>query len=426
MADNLEKIDHIVVVMMENRSFDHMLGYLKLMEGKSDVDGLTGRESNTYNSTTYNVHPLLTTRFEPDPCHAWDCVHEQLKDNNGGFVREFAKLDPHDPGRIMGFHTGADLPVYNHLAREYCICDRWFSSVPGPTWPNRLYALAGTSNGLKDNPSVPPIPKYRMKTVFQYLDEAKAEWRYYSHDIAFLRVFKKYRTNIKEIDKINSFYQRVAEGNLPAVCWIDPNFQDVGSSGNDDHPPADVRNGQALVRAVYNALLNGANGLWTKTLLVVTYDEHGGFYDHVVPGPAEDKRPDFRQYGVRVPAFVISPWVARGTVCHTTFDHASVLRAILRKFCQKKDGTVPSMTDRVDNAKEIFPLLAEPSPRTDCTEAPVFEESERYFVTLELPGMEAEVEREETFRPTEKTELQNLLSQLRDECVKEGVPEDRL
>ena len=177
MTDQLGKIDHIVVLMMENRSFDHLLGYLRLDDVLPGVDGLTGQESNSHGGTRYPVTPLPSTRFYPDPCHTWECTADQLQDGNGGFVRSFAALDPQTPGRIMGYHRAGDLPVYDALAREYCVCDQWFASVPGPTWPNRLYALAGHSQGERNNPPLVPIPAYPMKTIFEHLDDAGVDWR---------------------------------------------------------------------------------------------------------------------------------------------------------------------------------------------------------------------------------------------------------
>lgn len=151
-AQNLQKIEHIVVLMMENRSFDHMLGYLTLEGRRSDVDGLTKAMSNTHNGKTYPIGHLKQTMFKrnQDPCHSAKCVTQQLS-NNGGFVSNYATRFPGDPdpGIVMGYYNTADLPVYDHLAREFCVCDRWFCSVPGPTWPNRLYAVTGQSDGSK-------------------------------------------------------------------------------------------------------------------------------------------------------------------------------------------------------------------------------------------------------------------------------------
>ncbi len=154
MPDNLAKIEHVIVLMLENRSFDHMLGYLRLEGQRDDVDGLTGKEVNVHDGVSFKTSHLENTVFAHDPCHRSECVRDQLANQNGGFVRDFAKINPHNPGEIMGYYNSGDLPVYDHLAHEFCVCDRWFSSVRGETWPNRLYAMAGNSNGEADNPEI--------------------------------------------------------------------------------------------------------------------------------------------------------------------------------------------------------------------------------------------------------------------------------
>jgi phospholipase C len=418
MTDNLGKIDHIVVLMMENRSFDHLLGYLRLDDVLPGVDGLTGQESNGHGGTLYPVTHLTSTRFYPDPCHTWECTEDQLQDGNGGFVRSFAALDAQTPGRILGYHRAGDLPVYDALAREYCVCDQWFASVPGPTWPNRLYALAGQSQGERNNPPLFPLPAYPMKTIFEHLDDAGVDWRVYSHDIAFLRVFAKYRYYTARIQPFDRFVRAARGGRLPPVTWIDPNFGDVGFQGNDDHPPVDLRRGQQLVRRVYQALATAGQGLWGSTLLVVMYDEHGGFFDHVAPGVAADDVPAFQRYGVRVPALVISPWVELGVPSHIPFDHTSVLKTILVRFCQR-GGVLPDMGARVQAANDLGPLLSRETPRME---------------PLRLPRMAVRKPTTEALRQEgipeaallQSTELQRLLQELKRECVAAGVPPSRL
>lgn len=418
MTDNLGKIDHIVVLMMENRSFDHLLGYLRLDGVLPGVDGLTGQESNSHGGTLYPVTALTSTRFYPDPCHTWECTEDQLQDGNGGFVRSFAALDPQTPGRIMGYHRASDLPVYDALAREYCVCDQWFASVPGPTWPNRLYALAGNSQGERNNPPLVPLPAYPMKTIFEHLDDAGVDWRVYSHDIAFLRVFAKYRYYTARIQPFGSFVRAARDGRLPPVTWIDPNFGDVGFEGNDDHPPVDLRRGQQLVRRVYQAVATAGQGLWRSTLLVIMYDEHGGFFDHVAPGVAADNLPAFQRYGVRVPALVVSPWVEPGVPSHITFDHTSILKTILVRFCQR-GGVLPNMGIRVSAANDLGPLLSRTTPRLQPLQLP------RLAVrTLTVEALRREGIPEAALR--QPTELQRLLQELKRECMAAGVPPSRL
>jgi len=339
---NLGKVDHIVVLMLENRSFDHMLGYLTLEGGRGDIDGLTGSESNSYNGTTYPVHHLDRTAWNgelEDPCHGPECIDQQLENENSGFVASYAdylaayqhahgSAPGADPGLVMGYYNAEDLPVYDHLAREFCVCDRWFSSVPGATWPNRLYSLAGRAAG--DREDVDP-PLYNVPTVFRFLDQRRVDWRFYSFDPATLRlVDAEYRLSHHHnfayvdrrkltsqeraagelLDEERSFLDDAAAGTLPSVSWIDPHFKDIrvfGPDSNDDHPPSDVLAGQALVLDVYHALRTSPQ--WEQSLLIVTYDEHGGIYDHVPPPPAPDDAPEFRRYGVRVPALVVSPYV---------------------------------------------------------------------------------------------------------------------
>lgn len=389
MSDQLNQIEHIVVLMMENRSFDHMLGYLSHpVEGRlrTDVDGLTGNELNEYGGTPYPPRRMASAILNDDPCHEWECVKKQLDGPNGGFIESYGTVAAKNPEFIMNYFNASDVPVYDHLAREFSISDRWFCSIPGPTQPNRAYALAGTSESIKTNFTPQQLALgggWTAPTIFQYLPN-NVSWRYYSHDIAGLRFFKKYRAAlVPQIDKIDKFVTAAAQGALPNVAWIDPDYG-IGiypGSPNDDHPPHDMRHGQNLVSKVYNALLNSPQ--WSKTLLVVVYDEHGGFFDHVSPRQFTpvDSDPEFAQYGPRVPAFLVSPWVKRGAAYgsdshnrqppEVLFDHTSILRTILRRFCTPEGGTTPSMTPRVAAANDLSVFLTETQPRTDCTAAPL-------------------------------------------------------
>ena len=179
---NLDKIEHIVVLMMENRSFDHMLGYLKLEKVSLDVDGLTKDMRNTYKGKDYFPKLRTNTAFlnKQDPCHANTCVTEQLTNNNGGFVGNYARTFPNDPevDLVMNYYNGATLMVYDQLVNDYCICDKWFCSVDGATWPNRLYSIAGQSGGTKDNKK---IPIYDLPSFVRHLSAGKIPWRWYAH-----------------------------------------------------------------------------------------------------------------------------------------------------------------------------------------------------------------------------------------------------
>jgi phospholipase C len=202
------------------------------------------------------------------------------------------------------------------------------------------------------------------------LDNAGVTWRWYSHDdfptlwaldsgyaLSHPRVPAYFDREAPLLGQ-RSFLKRAATGDLPAVSWIDPNFVDisVGPAGsNDDHPPSDLRAGQDLVLRLMHAILRGP--AWASTLLVITYDEHGGFFDHVVPPAAADDDPGFRRYGPRVPAVVVSPYVARRQVSHTVFDHTSLIKTMLLRFCRKSDGSIPDMGARVRAADHLGQLL---------------------------------------------------------------------
>jgi phospholipase C len=364
--DGLARVEHIVVLMLENRSFDHMLGYLSLEGGRADIDGLRLDMSNSCDGREYPIHHLSSTHL---PNERWDLDHSgagvRRQINGGamdGFVGSYAEalasrhVAAADPGVAMGYYNGADLPVYDHLAEHFSVCDRWHSSVPGATWPNRLYALAGRADGTLDDRR---LPLYNRWSFVRHLDAAGVSWRWYSYDIGTLRCIDgEYRLGHHEhfayVQKLNltlqsrveeepflaedaaSFVEDAARGRLPAVSWIDPNFKDlnlVGTPPSDDHPPSDVVDGQELVLLVYNALATSPQ--WDRTLLLVVYDEHGGFFDHVAPPehPPDDDPDVFSRYGVRVPALVVSPLVAPRSVSHTLFDHSTIIRTILARFC---------------------------------------------------------------------------------------------
>ena len=365
LAANLEKVDHVVVMMLENRSFDHMLGYLSLTGRRPDIDGLRSGFANQYQGRTYPVHHLGTTALDVDPDHSADAVDRQVAGGTmGGFVANAAAtlagrgVEDGDSGCVMGYYDGADVPVYDHLAEEFAVCDRWFSSVPGATLPNRLYALCGRAAGSRDDrpPQVPPL--YHQPSFVRHLDAHHVSWRWYSFDPGTLRLadahyllghhhrfgyFSKTGLPWKAIfdvtvnPQIASFLEDAASGTLRSVSWIDPaftNFNPLGFPVNDDHPPADIKDGQDLVLAVYDAL--AASPQWDRSLLVIVYDENGGFYDHVPPPQAADDEPAmFARYGVRVPAIIVSPWVEPRTVSSTLFDHTSIIKTILLRFCPK-------------------------------------------------------------------------------------------
>jgi phospholipase C len=411
--ERLRQIKHIVVLMMENRSFDQMLGYLK-RAGLPDVEGLTGNERNL--DAEGNEYPVFEfsadeTAFHLpgrpldkslDPCHSPKCVSEQLSDGNGGFVKNYiAENDPPAEWRRlpMGYYTGEHLPIYDYLARQYCVCDAWHSSIPGDTWPNRLYAVAGRAAkpvvhklrflehliGSTIWKKLRNIPVYEVEAFTRQLEES--QWRWYSHDPATLRAIDRRYRNFTDLNRSNfayfdrkkvslatqelealivghdSFLDDAAKGELRDVSWIDPNFVDLSvldPNSNDDHPPSDVLAGQELVLEVYDALSKSPG--WQDTLLVIVYDEHGGFYDHVAPPPVDDGS-GYPTYGVRVPAIVVGPRVRR-FVSKERFDHTTLIKTILLRFAKDPETAIQQMGARVETAPHLGPVLDD-APRVD-------------------------------------------------------------
>jgi phospholipase C len=421
--DRLGAVKHIVVLMMENRSFDQMLGFLQ--GAGLDVDGLSGAKPNFDAAGNeyppFEWGPKETVPPTPlgqkakilDPCHSPDCVEDQLQDDNTGFVKNFAasravegkavELGPEFLGVPMGHFGAQHLPVYDHLARNFCVCDAWHASIPGDTWPNRQYSIAGKAgepvtqhtglfhdiiDGLKKIGfgSLGNLPIFEVEAFTRQLKDK--QWRWYSHDPATLRAVDKLYREFGHVNRDNfayfdrkkvgfgtevaegaivthdSFLDDAAKGELCDVSWIDPNFIDLSvldPNSNDDHPPSDVKAGQALVLELYEALTKSPN--WQDTMLVIVYDEHGGFYDHVAPPPVADDGSGFTTLGVRVPAIVVGPRV-RNHVSHEVFEHTSLIATILRRFADDPEKAIAAMPKRVRDAPHLGVLL-EDAVRTD-------------------------------------------------------------
>lgn len=364
----LANIDHIVVLMMENRSFDHILGYLSSDSGRTDVDGLRKGQKNTFRGSDFKPFPLTDTVFEKGPCHEHECVFNQVAGGMGGFVADYAHHREDEgvsPGEVMGYYTAKQVPVYNDLAEQFLICQRWFASHPGPTFPNRFYTLTGRLNrnatgGFElNNPHGSDFVPSFTETIFDHLTEHGVSRHYYENDYCFLRLFERYTFDEDFIVKegVNRFETDAKAGKLPSVSFIDPDFIDL-PPGNDDGPPADIAEGQHLVGRIVNAVIKSPS--WNKTLLLITYDEHGGFFDHVPP-PAAIPVSAINEYGVRVPAFVISPWVDKKKVSDTLFDHTSIAKTIARRFMS---ANPPDMGERMARANDLSAVLRS-TPRTD-------------------------------------------------------------
>ena len=379
------RIDHIVVLMMENRSFDHMLGYLSLEKSRGDIDGLSGPLENTNpvpgSQTPQEIFELDFGNILVDPDHSHAGTLEQIADGEmSGFVASYLKKDPapgaHD--QVMGYYNDRFLNMFDFLAQEYKICDRWFCSHPGPTYPNRFISLSGQTPALNNIEIGGDLAgAVKDRTIFDVLTANGVSWNYVESNIAFLRMFDRYRVDERNIIQRTQFLNMARGGQLPAVTWIDPNFGEleIDNEANDDHPPADVRQGQILIHEIYKAL-TANRAQWNRTLFIITYDEHGGFYDHVPPhglDPAADPavpkiHPDGTTfYGPRVPTFLISPWVARGSATSEIFDHTSILKSILVNFVGPEAATQELLGGRVDAAADILAEL-EPNRRSDLPE----------------------------------------------------------
>jgi phospholipase C len=333
----LAHIETIVVLCMENRSFDHYLGSLRLREDRLDTDGLIGSESNpNTQSVAVPVHQLDT--FTPaDPPHGWDACHAQWDGGaNDGFVREHAGADEAD---VMGYYVRDQIPVTYALADAGVICNRWFAACLGPTWPNRFYLHGATSKGMKSN-----LPVVGFTSIFDRLAaKGVAATNFYS-DVAWASGGYGKLTGLATIER---FFEQAMAGTLPAFSIIDPAFS--GGGANDDHPDHDIRMGQALIASVARAL--GQSPQWSRCLFVITYDEHGGFFDHVPPPTTIDDNADFRQLGFRVPALVIGPTVRRGCAVDAVFEHSSVAATATKRF-----GLTP-LNARASAAGDLSPCI---------------------------------------------------------------------
>ena len=334
------QIDHVVVLMLENNSFDRMLGW---MPGVDGVDLANPRSNLNLAGTAVAQKTTVTRQMKSDPAHDLSDVLAQMAgpgmaEQNTGFVKNFqlhyAESVAADWAEAMNYYGKGSLPVLHVLAQAFVVCDRWFSSMPGPTWPNRFFVNSGTSLGHVDMPEGifhPNLHLYNQETVYDRLQDAGKNWAIYYGDVPqtlTMTHMLKYPSNFH---KMPQFFTDAsgAEASFPSYSFIEPNY--FGGGQNDEHPPSDILRGEVLLAQVYNAIRNN-EALWEKTLLVVLYDEHGGFYDHVFP-PAcvapdgNTSKFSFAQYGLRVPAILISPWLEK-QVLSDDLDHTSLLRYV--------------------------------------------------------------------------------------------------
>jgi phospholipase C len=405
MPTGLDKLQHIVVLMMENRSFDHMLGSLTAVDAR--IDGITNQLSNP--DTTGNpVKPLPQADFQgqldPDPDHHFPAVDIQIFGgdtspnrvaNMQGFVKSYfnQRRDVKHSQMIMYYYTKQQLPVLTTLALEFAVFNRWFASIPGPTICNRAFAHYGTSFGRVDmNPFDIIVP---FKSIYTRLVNANpkhtAKVYYYDTTSSTMEVANLLQNQPELFGTYKQFLQDCAKGQLPDYSFVEPNYNDhdtdIGEEvANDQHPDHDVQAGEFFIADVYMALKRSP--LWPNTALLIVYDEHGGIYDHVVPpscvadqfpAPANSTGTGmefkFDRLGVRVPAILVSPWIPRGTVVDRVFDHASIPATITKFFLGDYSPRSPREINAdvfiEPNAQAADParnLLSLSTMRTDCPE----------------------------------------------------------
>jgi phospholipase C len=385
-----DKIQHVVVLMLENRSFDSMLG--RLYPDDPDFNGLTLGEYNTYAQTRFGVWsgegmpPSLATAPDPDPGEFFKDIAEQLQGDPtapcpmGGFAANYATQKPSsdgpfNPRSAMHFFSPEQVPVITQLAKSFGVCDCWHASAPCQTWPNRFFVHTGTSRGHVDNNTF-RIP-FPAESLFHRLQKGGRSWRVYFHDMPqSILLGDLWLYAVFHFRGLAQFLADAHTGNLPDYSFIEPRyFSDLflNKIPNDEHPPHNVLYGEQLIAQVYNAVRSSP--CWESTLLIITYDEHGGCYDHVVPPPAVP--PDglvdnpygypFNTYGVRVPAVIVSPFVPPGSKVRPPvrddglvypFDHTSIIATVRNLFLKGS----PPLTQRDAVAPDLLHALSLPTP----------------------------------------------------------------
>lgn len=375
-------IKHVFVLMLENRSFDHMLGFSDI-HGKdakdgsdTQIDGLTTDNFNEYDGVKYYSSPDAPFKLSVDPGHEFmdtfkqicgkDAVYNSETQYNipkpmSGFVWDFVNSPSKGEGKpinnygdIMKCYSKDQLPILNSLAKEYVVCDHWFSSIPGPTLPNRFFLHGASSSGLDDSPGNLEIIKwdtidgfkFQNGSIFDALDKKNIKWRIYcgcKHPIqgSIPCVACLKGITIGKLNHFDNFADDLKDDYDYFYTFIEPNYGSVISGtyngGTSMHPTDDVRNGEQLIKNVYETIR--ASKVWDSSVLILTWDEHGGMFDHVVPpktvAPGDNTEHsthnfDFTQLGIRVPAIIISPLIEKNIIDHTVYDHTSILATIER------------------------------------------------------------------------------------------------
>lgn len=323
-ASDSPQIEHVIVVMMENRSLDHLFGWLPNANGRQASLEFPNKTGGT--NPTWELAPDFTGCAYPDPDHSYSGGRVEV---NGGKMNGF--LMPESNGlNAIGYYREQDLPFRAALVRNYTTCDHYFPSILGPTFPNRIFQHAGATDRLDDDFSICTLP-----TIWDNLAAKGVSHRYFFSNIPFLALWGEKYLDICAL--YAEFLADCAAGTLPAVSFVDPTFTTLDNLDEDDHPFSDVRNGDAFLAKTFNAVASSPN--WPNTVLIINFDEWGGFYDHVPPPRAlapNDVDPDLVDgkalLGCRVPCIVASPWTLgnpqQPRVNHTVFDHTSVLKMI--------------------------------------------------------------------------------------------------
>jgi phospholipase C len=401
MAD----IEHVVVLMLENRSFDSMLG--RLYPNDPDFRGLTLNEFNSYGNSGFGVWnntgmtPATACIPDPDPGEDFTDMNFQLfgslnRSNNAptmcGFAENYVRKAKGAASAVMHYFTPEQVPMISTLAKAFGVCDCWHASAPCQTWPNRFFAHTGTSLGYVDNKTF-PIP-FRAPSIFSRLEDCGKDWRVYFHDMPQSMLLRDvWSLATSHYRFFSQFLADASQGALPSYSFIEPGyFVDLFDNfmPNDEHPPHNVVHGEKLIADVYNAVRNSK--CWKSTLLIITYDEHGGCYDHVAPPqavPPDDNvsEPDnfsFNAYGVRVPAVLVSPYIPPGSKIRPPtnadgsmtppFDHTSIIKTLRELFdlgdkLTARDEAAPSLVGALslaapnnDGPPNISPSLVQASP----------------------------------------------------------------
>ena len=365
-------IDNIVVLMMENHSFDSYLGHLNAYGHRTDIESAPATATNpdVDGGAVPWVHAQHLCTDDTD--HSWVGTANEI--DNGkmdGFVKQNTEATPagKDPAvfsgaRAMWWYDQTDLPLYYQLANTFAVADHYHCALPGPTWPNRMFLISATSFGQTDN-VFPDLTAYPFPqndaSVLDELEKRQVSWKLYfasqpTAGIVYGPSLVNRYGNLDWKQNTAAFLADAKAGTLPAVSFVDPNFTEGTGSGSDEHPPGDIQNGQQFVGQIVQAVTTSPQ--WKHIALFITHDENGGFYDHVNPPAAcePDSHPPvdinakqlpgaFNIYGIRVLMLAISPYSKKAYVAHHVYDHTSILRFIQAKF------KLPALTGRDANAE---------------------------------------------------------------------------